>query len=257
MGLISRIKNTFQGKMGELLATVERFKNDTATAKIYNPAGIDARPIDNDVCLSEHSEDTEGGRDVLGFVTTQVSAKGEVRIFSRDSDGNIKATMHVKNDGDILIDAGKDLVIDVAGDVTFNSIGDIDLTAPNLNLTGNLNITGALDVTSTITCDSTISAVGNISSEDDVVADSAVTSTTLSTHYHFGNLGFNTSTSKQTGGTALPAGGPSLDGSGNLDMNGKSIIDVNLVDGIDVSTHKHDQASDTGGDTEARTTAPV
>lgn len=101
MGLISRILDSFT-KDGVPSAKVEIFKGDNANARIFNPPGIDARPLDDDICFTEVSEDTEGGKDVLGFIDPKnapVSGKGEFRPYSRDSAGDKQAQLELKKDG--------------------------------------------------------------------------------------------------------------------------------------------------------------
>jgi hypothetical protein len=102
MGLIAKILDSFIGNSGELAAKVEMYKNDNVNARIYNPSGIDSRPLDNDICFSEISEDTEGGRDVLGFLdlnNAPVSAKGEFRAYSRNDSGETQAELYMKKTG--------------------------------------------------------------------------------------------------------------------------------------------------------------
>lgn len=104
MGLIARILDSFKGEDGEPSAKVEIYKGDNATARIFNPPGVDARPLDQDICFTEDSEDTEGGKDILGFIDPKnepVAEKGEYRAYARDEDGNTVATFHLKKDGQV------------------------------------------------------------------------------------------------------------------------------------------------------------
>lgn len=102
MGLIARILDSFKGKDGEPSAKVAIFKGDNITARIFNPPGVDARPLDDDICFTEDSEDTEGGKDILGFIDPKnepVAEKGEYRVYTRDSDGNIVGSIHIDKTG--------------------------------------------------------------------------------------------------------------------------------------------------------------
>ena len=101
MGLIAKVIDS-SANNGEPAAKVEIYKNDNANARIFNPSGVDARPIDGDFCFTEDSGDTEGGKDVLGFIdpnNASVSDKGEYRAYSRNSAGIIQADLHLKKDG--------------------------------------------------------------------------------------------------------------------------------------------------------------
>ncbi len=140
MGLIAKILDSFTGKNGEPAAKVEMYKNDNANARIFNPPGIDARPLDGDVCFSEDSEDTEGGKDILGFIdpkNSPVSEKGEYKSNSRDEDGNIKAFHWLKKDGEIEIDSDSGKInIKITPDGKFTAVtegGTGDLIVDNIS----------------------------------------------------------------------------------------------------------------------------
>lgn len=101
MGLIAKIIGSFTNN-GELSAKVEIYKNDNATARIFNPPGVDSRPLDGDFCFTEDTEDTEGGKDVLGFIDPNnepVAEKGEFRAISRNAAGEIQAEIYIKKTG--------------------------------------------------------------------------------------------------------------------------------------------------------------
>ena len=101
MGLIARILDSFT-KDGSPEAKVEIYKDDNANAKIFNPPGVDARPLDNDICFTADSEDTEGGKDILGFIdplNSPASEKGEFRAYSRNSLGIKQAELELKKTG--------------------------------------------------------------------------------------------------------------------------------------------------------------
>ncbi len=107
MGLIAKLLDSFVGNSGEPAAKVEIYQNDNANARIFNPPGVDSRPLDNDDCFTEDSEDTEGGKDILGFIDPNndpVAEKGENRFYSRDDSGIIIAVIYLKKDGKIIIE---------------------------------------------------------------------------------------------------------------------------------------------------------
>lgn len=114
MGLIARILDSFTGNSGEPAAKVEIYKGDNATAKVFNPPGVDARPLDGDYGFSQDSEDTEGGKDVLGFIDPKnapVSEKGENRFYSRDSSGTIVAIVYLDKTGKIIVEGPGEAII--------------------------------------------------------------------------------------------------------------------------------------------------
>lgn len=85
----------------ELLETVEIYSGANVTAKAYGASGDDAPPLKNDRVLLVPVEGT-GNYVVAGVMgKTQGSKPGERIIYSRDEDGNIRAVIHLMNDGSI------------------------------------------------------------------------------------------------------------------------------------------------------------
>lgn len=131
MGL-AKVIDSSTNDNGEPSAKVEIYKNDNANAKIFNPSGVEARPLDGDFCFIKDSEDTEGGKDVLGFIDPKnetVSEKGEHRTYSRDEDGNIVAAFHLKKDGSLQIDLDKDFIQNIAGNINQTIDGNVIIKA--------------------------------------------------------------------------------------------------------------------------------
>jgi len=95
--------------------------------------------------------------------------------------------------------------------ISIKADGSIDITAPGgLNIVANTKITGTLTVT------------GIIKSLVDIIADYAATAVSMLTHFHLGNLGYNTGTGLSSGGVAKPSNAPTFDdGTGDIiDGNG-------------------------------------
>lgn len=131
MGLIARILDSFK-KNGALTGKIELYQGDNADAEIYNPPGVDARPLDDDICFSQDSENTDGGKAVTGFIDPKnepVADKGEHRTYSRDEDGNIVAIFHLKKDGTLQIDLNKDFIQNIKGDVNQTIDGNVVIKA--------------------------------------------------------------------------------------------------------------------------------
>lgn len=102
MGVGAEVKGSSTNDNGEPEAKIEIYLNDNATARIFNPPGVDSRPLDGDFCFVEDSENTEGGKDVLGFIDPEnepVAEKGEFRVYSRKADGGIQAEIYIKKTG--------------------------------------------------------------------------------------------------------------------------------------------------------------
>lgn len=179
-------------------------------------------------------------------VTKETLVAGESIHYAYDSGGTIVCKTHYKVDGTIQIDTDLDLTINadgdlnatVSGDTILNSTGDVEITAPNVNITGNLNVTG------------------DINADGDVIADAAATLISLINHYHQGNLGSPTGPSLMTGGGTSPSSPPSTDGTGNIDMNGNDVINIG-GSALTFTGHKHAQGNDSGSDSEVDTDTPT
>lgn len=76
--------------------------------RMFFPPGISATPIKNEQGLMMPSG-TDGQIAFLGTLTKEVVEEGEIKIYSRDEDGNVKANMYFKKDGnvDLVSDGGK------------------------------------------------------------------------------------------------------------------------------------------------------
>jgi len=84
---------------------------DILTAKQIAPFGIDSGPIKD---LAAILADTQSFKDrvIIGYVNeSQEADVGELRLYSMDEDGNVKAFGWFKNDGTILINGDSDNVV--------------------------------------------------------------------------------------------------------------------------------------------------
>lgn len=87
----------------DLLETVEIYSGANVTAKTYGASGDDAPPLENDRVLLVPVEGT-GNYVVAGVMgKTQGAKPGERIIYSRDEDGNIRAVIHLMNDGSVSV----------------------------------------------------------------------------------------------------------------------------------------------------------
>ena len=102
MGMIGKVvSSAIDGFLRVVLESAPKFTRD---ARYAAPPGIESRPIVGDAgfCIPIGS----AGRYLfIGVLPASVeTAAGEVRLFSRNSDGDVKAHIHVKNSGDVVIE---------------------------------------------------------------------------------------------------------------------------------------------------------
>lgn len=98
MGRVARVLQT-----EELLQTVEIYSGENVTAKTYGASGEDAPPLENDRVLLVPIEGT-GNHAVAGVLGKSQGAKpGELILYSRDKDGNVRAVVHLMNDGSVSV----------------------------------------------------------------------------------------------------------------------------------------------------------
>ncbi|MCJ7802743.1 MAG: hypothetical protein MUP82_10350 [Candidatus Marinimicrobia bacterium] len=74
-------------------------KSDVQTSEQYAPAGIDSKPISDQLAIQSTTSD-KSETIILGYkITGSQTNEGETRIFSTDSDGNEVFSILLKNDG--------------------------------------------------------------------------------------------------------------------------------------------------------------
>lgn len=102
--ILTRLLSTALDKTGKWIAKVQRMgKSDIQTGYQATPYGVDSNPIDGMVALF-HDTVRKGDNVVVGYLQkNMMAAKGEIRIFSTDSQGNLKSWIWLKNDGTIEI----------------------------------------------------------------------------------------------------------------------------------------------------------
>lgn len=99
------------------------FQFGAKTAKVAGDYGDDSNPIDNMTAIyANTSVDSEPV--IIGYINTQqIAQKGEKRIFSQKSNGDLAFEIHLKNDGSCEIkSAESDAVITLStnGDIKIN-----------------------------------------------------------------------------------------------------------------------------------------
>lgn len=114
MGRIARVL-----QVEDLLETVEIYSGANVTAKAYGASGDDAPPLENDRVLLVPIEGT-GNYAVAGVLDKSQGAKpGERILYSRDKDGNVRAVVHLMNDGSVSVvcknENGEELISGLLG----------------------------------------------------------------------------------------------------------------------------------------------
>lgn len=114
MGRVARVLQT-----EELLQTIEIYSGENVTAKTYGAGGDDAPPLENDRVLLVPIEGT-GNHAVAGVLGKSQGAKpGERILYSRDKDGNVRAVVHLMNDGSVSVvcqdENGEELISGIMG----------------------------------------------------------------------------------------------------------------------------------------------
>lgn len=94
---ISRVKKATK----DFIKVLRFGKSDVVTANQFGGAGIDSKPVSSDLALYAK---TSGQNEpvILGYLNnSDKTAEGEIRIFSRDENGNEVFSMLFKNDGTV------------------------------------------------------------------------------------------------------------------------------------------------------------
>ncbi len=125
------------------------------TAEHYSSAGDDSRPLPDDFAILVEAGRT-GNTVAVGYLdvtTTPVAGKGEKRIYSRNSNGDVSASIHLKNDDSVkienllgYIELRADGVVDINGflitpnaDASGNSVSAPSIVANGKELAGHLH----------------------------------------------------------------------------------------------------------------------
>jgi len=115
------------------------------------------------------------------------------------------------------------------GTIEIESPSDINVTAPNMNLSGNLNVDG--DITGT----------GDTTIDGEVIADAQATAIELSQHFHLGNIGYNTDipTPGTSPGVPKPTNAPTYDdGDQTVDFETVGAKNVgSMSENVEAHTH--------------------
>jgi hypothetical protein len=90
---------------GAIECTVDFGSSDIAPCILYGLAGVDTYPLPGDQVRASYNN----GEWVIDAVFRDVQdghSPGETIVYSRDEDGNVKATVKVTKDGDVIMNDG-------------------------------------------------------------------------------------------------------------------------------------------------------
>lgn len=97
--ILSRVKSTFFERTRRIVKALIYGKDDVKTGFEVAPFGTDSNPIAGMVAV--YAETSEKGNQVIvGYLNeNQLAGTGEHRIYSTDSDGQLKFHIWLKSDG--------------------------------------------------------------------------------------------------------------------------------------------------------------
>ena len=99
MNLTRVISTAFDSVLRRIVKVRRYGKDDTQTAIEGSPYGTDSNPIAGMIAIYAPTSD-KGKKVIIGYVNiSQLAAVGEHRIFSTDTDGELKFYVWLKNDG--------------------------------------------------------------------------------------------------------------------------------------------------------------
>ncbi len=111
MIILSRVKSA----TSEFVKILRYGKNDVQTSDQYLPAGIDSKPVKEQMAVQGTTSD-KGETVILGYlIESDKTNPGEFRIFATDSDGVEVFSMYFKNDGTVEFGGNADNLIRFTG----------------------------------------------------------------------------------------------------------------------------------------------
>lgn len=86
-------------------------RSDVQTAYEAMPFGVDSSPL-KDMSAIYSETGTNGKAVIIGYINkNQMAEPGETRLFSLDSDGNLKTYLYLKKDGNMDIGGDDDFMV--------------------------------------------------------------------------------------------------------------------------------------------------
>ena len=133
MGRIARLIKTEIEKF--IVQTVESYFGANVTAETFAPSGDDSPPLPDDRVVLVQTDGT-GNFVAVGVLSVSQGAKpGERILYSRDSDGAVKAAISLLNDGKIEMVSPADFSL-TGENVTVEGKKSLTLKSQTTELTG-------------------------------------------------------------------------------------------------------------------------
>ena len=110
MGLIGKvIQSVIKNALREI--QTEIYPSYIKSSRQVLPPGIDAVPIEGDQGIVIILDESMGKTVAIGVYPDPQAESGEVRLYSRDDDGNQKSILWIKKDGTIEINGGAESAV--------------------------------------------------------------------------------------------------------------------------------------------------
>ncbi len=106
MGFIGRLISTRIDNY--ILGVIEKRKGYNLEPAFFGPAGIDARPLPGDKQYCGSQDGSEKYVILGSLMISQGAKEGELILYSRDSNGNIKSKVYLNQAGEIVFNDGTD-----------------------------------------------------------------------------------------------------------------------------------------------------
>lgn len=135
MGLVADMLEFVRGTSGDAQVSeckVDPGGEDNSLAHLYQPAGVDCHPMPGDLCLLVPGPE-KGSWLVAGFIDPNnagTAEAGEVRLYARDGDGGVAATIRIRSNADVHLGADIAEELIARADRTEKQLKDIE-TAHN------------------------------------------------------------------------------------------------------------------------------
>ena len=190
MGWITRVNSTVKAVRDVL---VNPTAGANVTAPRFGPPGDDSLPLPEDTAALISTR-RRGGRAAVAFIdnTSPVADPGEKRIYARDANGAVVASLYLKKDGTVSITGpgasvvmapdGTVQVVNAAGEAKLLPDGSWDANGVKSDILGNLTVPGNLVVGGSIGGGG-VSMDGGTLTADDIETTGGIA---LGTHTHGG-----------------------------------------------------------------------
>ena len=100
VSIVKSIKSSFKDGLKRLL--VEVLKDDSQEHVAYTVPGVLSVPLKNEKCLLIPTDKT-GKAVAMGVPVTADIPEGEIKVYGRDSNGQIKGSLYIDGEGNVTI----------------------------------------------------------------------------------------------------------------------------------------------------------